>query len=40
MNYSARSWGIAAIAFLGGVGGGAVFPILPVVGTSWAFPGP
>ncbi|HET7312738.1 MFS transporter [Salinisphaera sp.] len=29
-----RSWAIAAIAFTGGVGGGVVFPILPVVGAQ------
>ncbi|MDA3919919.1 MAG: MFS transporter [Salinisphaera sp.] len=29
-----RSWAIAGIAFIGGLGGGAVFPILPVVGMS------
>jgi len=34
-----RSWGIAAIAFLGGVGGGAVFPILPVIGLELGISG-
>ncbi|GAB3676779.1 MFS transporter [Salinisphaera aquimarina] len=34
-----RSWGIAAIAFLGGVGGGAVFPILPVIGVDLGISG-
>jgi MFS family permease len=27
-------WGLSALAFLGGLGGGAVFPILPVVGLA------
>jgi len=34
-----RSWGIAGIAFLGGVGGGVVFPILPVVGLDLGISG-
>ncbi|MES1924778.1 MFS transporter [Salinisphaera sp. T31B1] len=34
-----RSWGIAAIAFVGGVGGGAVFPILPVIGRDLGISG-
>lgn len=36
---SRRSWGIAAIAFVGGVGGGAVFPILPVIGLELGISG-
>lgn len=39
MSRAARSWGIALIGFLGGVGGGAVFPILPVVGTQLGISG-
>lgn len=34
-----RGWSIAAIAFLGGVGGGVVFPILPVIGTELGISG-
>lgn len=34
MTRVARSWAIAAIAFTGGVGGGVVFPILPVIGVQ------
>ncbi len=34
-----RSWGIAAIAFVGGVGGGVVFPILPLVGIELGISG-
>lgn len=34
-----RSWSIAAIAFVGGVGGGVVFPILPVVGMDLGISG-
>ncbi len=33
-----RSWSIAAIAFVGGVGGGVVFPILPVLGIDLGIP--
>ena len=36
--YASRSWGIAAIAFVGGVGGGVVFPILPVLGMDLGIP--
>lgn len=39
MNRQARSWAIAAISFIGGLGGGAVFPILPVVGMSLGISG-
>lgn len=34
-----RGWSIAAIAFLGGLGGGVVFPILPVVGADLGISG-
>ncbi|MGB7757649.1 MAG: MFS transporter [Salinisphaera sp.] len=34
MTRTRRSWAIAAIAFTGGVGGGVVFPILPMVGVQ------
>ncbi|AWN16093.1 MFS transporter [Salinisphaera sp. LB1] len=34
MTRTQRSWAIAAIAFTGGVGGGVVFPILPMVGVQ------
>lgn len=34
-----RSWSIAAIAFVGGVGGGVVFPILPVLGIDLGISG-
>lgn len=34
-----RSWSIAAIAFVGGVGGGVVFPILPVIGIDLGISG-
>ncbi|MES1953188.1 MFS transporter [Salinisphaera hydrothermalis] len=34
MTRTRQSWAIAAIAFTGGVGGGVVFPILPVVGVQ------
>jgi len=34
-----RSWSIAAIAFVGGVGGGVVFPILPVIGMDLGISG-
>lgn len=34
-----RSWSIAAIAFFGGVGGGVVFPILPVIGMDLGISG-
>ncbi|MDE2236138.1 MAG: MFS transporter [Gammaproteobacteria bacterium] len=33
-----RGWSIAAIAFTGGVGGGVVFPILPVLGIDLGIP--
>ncbi|HVA55709.1 MAG TPA: MFS transporter [Gammaproteobacteria bacterium] len=36
--YVSRSWSIAAIAFVGGVGGGVVFPILPVLGMDLGIP--
>lgn len=39
MRYQARGWAIAGIAFIGGLGGGAVFPILPVVGISLGISG-
>lgn len=39
MTYQARGWAIAAIAFIGGLGGGAVFPILPVVGVALGISG-
>lgn len=39
MTYQARGWAIAGIAFIGGLGGGAVFPILPVVGISLGISG-
>ncbi|MGD8429716.1 MAG: MFS transporter [Ectothiorhodospiraceae bacterium] len=34
-----RVWGVAAIAFIGGVGGGVVFPILPVIGMDLGISG-
>ncbi|HKJ95846.1 MAG TPA: MFS transporter, partial [Gammaproteobacteria bacterium] len=34
-----RSWSIAAIAFVGGVGGGVVFPILPLIGMDLGISG-
>lgn len=34
MTDAQRSWAISAIAFVGGVGGGVVFPILPIVGVQ------
>ena len=34
-----RGWSIAAIAFVGGVGGGVVFPILPVIGMDLGISG-
>jgi MFS family permease len=36
--YLSRSWSIAGIAFVGGVGGGVVFPILPVLGMNLGIP--
>lgn len=36
---SPRSWSIAAIAFVGGVGGGVVFPILPLIGMDLGISG-
>lgn len=39
MTRTQRSWAIAAIAFTGGVGGGVVFPILPVVGVKLGIAG-
>lgn len=39
MTRTQRSWAIAAIAFTGGVGGGVVFPILPVVGVQLGISG-
>ena len=35
----ATGWAIAGIAFLGGVGGGVVFPILPVIGMDLGISG-
>ncbi|MGN8160062.1 MFS transporter [Salinisphaera sp. RV14] len=39
MTRAQRSWAIAAIAFTGGVGGGVVFPILPMVGVQLGISG-
>ncbi|MES1939226.1 major facilitator superfamily protein [Salinisphaera sp. T5B8] len=36
---AATGWGIAGIAFLGGLGGGVVFPILPVIGMDLGISG-
>jgi MFS family permease len=36
---SAVSWRIAAMGFLGGIGGGVVFPILPALGTTMGLSG-
>lgn len=33
------AWAIAAVAFVGGVGGGVVFPILPVIGLDLGMSG-
>lgn len=38
-NVRSQSWLIAAIAFIGGVGGGVVFPILPLVGIDLGISG-
>lgn len=39
MSRQARGWAIAGIAFIGGLGGGTVFPILPVVGIALGISG-
>ncbi|WP_423822837.1 MFS transporter [Salinisphaera sp. SPP-AMP-43] len=39
MTHAQQSWAIAAIAFFGGVGGGVVFPILPVIGAQLGISG-
>lgn len=36
---ASQAWSIAAIAFVGGVGGGVVFPILPVIGMDLGISG-
>jgi len=39
VNHRAQSWLIAGIACLGGIGGGTVFPILPVIGLQLGISG-
>ncbi|RJS93493.1 MFS transporter [Salinisphaera sp. Q1T1-3] len=39
LSREARVWAIAGVAFVGGVGGGVVFPILPVVGAALGISG-
>ena len=38
-DFVAQNWGIAAIAFVGGLGGGVVFPILPIIGMGLGISG-